>query len=107
MNENDQRSDKFFPMNREEFNKCINFALRNGDRKITYCKVKDEVFYGGMTDSFKEALEWCKKFYEEDNCCNLGIGDYRCAVTIWGTKDILHKLGFISNEEYDIYLDNL
>lgn len=107
MNDNDNRRDKFFPMNHKEMNNCIAFALRNGDRKVAYCKIKDDVYYGGMADTFKEALEWCEKFYSEDNSINLCIGDYSEAVTIWNTKDILHELNIISDEEYDKYLDSI
>lgn len=105
---NDRRDDKFRKMTREEFNMCIWFALRNGDRKVAYASVdKDNVFIGGMADTFEDALYWCKKFYEEDNSIDLTIGDYRQAVTIWGTIDILHELEIISNEEYDKYIDSI
>ena len=105
--ENDKREDKFFPMDRTEFNQCVRFALRNGDRKVTYCKIKDQVFFGGMADTLEDGLEWCRKFYEEDNSCELSIGDYSGADTIWCTKDILHELGIISDEEYDRYISTL
>ena len=107
MNDNDKREDKFFPMNAEEFNKCVAFALRNGDRRVSYCKSKDDIIYGGMADSFEEALEWCKKFYEKDNSFELSIGDFIRGATIWQTKDILHEIGIISDEKYDKYIDKL
>ncbi|EDT84161.1 hypothetical protein EXN65_14275 [Clostridium botulinum] len=104
---NDKRSDKFYPMNHELFNKCVAFALRNGDRKVSYCKIKDGVLYGGMADSLEDALEWCKVFYKEDNSFDLSIGDFREEGSTWSTKDILHEIGAISDEEYNKYIDNL
>ena len=105
--ENDKRKDKFFPMTYEEFNNCVCFALRNGDRNVTYKKIKDGLHIGGMADTFEDALYWCKKFYEEDNSVDLCIGDFTGAPTIWSTMDILHKLNVISDEEYDKYIDTL
>lgn len=104
---NDNRKDRFFPMDKSEFNKCICFALRNGDRQICFAKIKDDKFYGGMAKDFNDALHWCKKFYEEDKDIRLTIGDYSEAVCIWDHTSILHELGFISKEEYDKYLDSI
>lgn len=107
MNENDKRLDKFYPIKPDIFRECVAFALRNGDRKIAYCKRKNESIYGGMADSFEEALEWCRKFYEEDNNCDLSIADYSGATVIYQTNDILHEIKVISDEEYDKYINNI
>lgn len=105
--ENDRRKDKFYPMSSEEFNNCVGFALRNSDRKVAYSKFKDGLHIGGMADTFEDALYWCKTFYDEDNNIDLCIGDFTAAPTIWSTKDVLHKLNIISDEEYDMYTDSL
>lgn len=105
--ENDKRQDKFFPMNYKEFNDCVCFALRNGDRKISYKKIKDDVHIGGMADTFEDALYWCQKFYNEDNSVDLCIGDFTGDAVIWSTMDILHRLKIVSDEEYDKYIDTL
>lgn len=107
MNENDKRKDKFLPMNKEEFKSSVSFYLKNGNKKISYCKIKNGIYYGGITDSLIEALECCKKFYIEDSNCKLSIGDYSKAVCIWGTEDILYELGILSKEKYDEYINNL
>lgn len=70
-------------------------------------KIKDGLHIGGMADTFEDALYWCKTFYDEDNSVDLCIGDFTGAPTIWLTKDILHKLNIISDEEYNAYIDNL
>lgn len=105
--ENDKRKDKFHPMSAIDFNNCIAFALRNGDRMVAYSMIKDGMHIGGMADTFEDALHWCKKFYNDDNNVELCIGDYRAAVMIWSTKDILHELGIISDDEYNKYIDEL
>lgn len=105
--ENDKRDDKFTPMSFEDFHKCTHFALRNGDRKVIYKKIKNELHTGGMADTLEDALYWCKKFYEEDETVELCIGDFSNGVTIWSTIDILHELGIVSDEEYDKYIDSL
>ena len=107
ISENDKRKEKFYPMSAIDFNNCIAFALRNGNRKIAYSKIKDDMHIGGMADTFEDALYWCKKFYDEDNSVELCIGDYSKAVTIWSTKAILHRIGIISDEEYEKYIDEL
>lgn len=105
--ENDKRKDKFFPMDHVEFNNCIAFALRNGDRRVAYSKIKGNIHIGGMADTFEDALYWCKKFYDEDNDIDLCIGDFSKGECIWSTIDILHELGYVSHKEYDEYIDNL
>lgn len=105
--DNDKRQDKFHPMDFTEFNNCVWFALRNGERKVAYAKIKDEKHTGGMADTLEDALYWCKKFYDEDNSVELCIGDYSEAVCIWSTMDILHEIGYISDEEYDKYIDSI
>ena len=107
MNKNDKRKDKFRPMSREDFNKCVSFSLINGDRMVSYCMIKNGIFCGGMADTFKEALDWCKQFYEEDKDIDLSIGDFSEGTAIWRTPDILHEIGVISDDEYDEYIDNL
>ncbi|QUH21938.1 hypothetical protein [Alkaliphilus sp. B6464] len=96
MIDNEKRSDKFIPMNREQFNLCTAFALRNGDRKVCYCKIEDDIYYGGMANTFKEALEWCKTFYEENPDCDLKIVNYSGSVSIWDKHSILYELGIIT-----------
>lgn len=105
--ENDKRKDKFIKMNHEEFNTCVAFALRNGERKVAYSQVKNGVFQGGMADTFEDALEWCRYFYNNDKSVDLTIGDFREGETIWTTIDILHEIGIVSDEEYDEYLDSI
>lgn len=105
--ENDKRKDKFRPMSAIDFNNCIAFALRNGNRMVAYSKIKDDMHIGGMADTFEDALYWCKKFYDEDNSVELCIGDFSKGVMIWSTKDILHRLGIISDNEYEKYIDEL
>lgn len=105
---NETRSDKFIPMSKEQFNLCVAFALRNSNKKISYCKIENKTFYGGMADTLEEALQWCKKFYEENPNCDLKIGDYSSGgVTLWDKYSILHEIGIISDEDYNKYLNNL
>lgn len=107
MSDNKTRNDKFAPMNREQINLCIAFCLRNSDKKISYFKSENEVFRGGMADTFNEALNWCRRFYEENPNCDLGIADYSEGVTIWGKYSILREMGIVSDKEYRKYLENL
>jgi len=101
---NDLREDKFYPMTHSEFNDCVAFALRNSDRAVAYCKIKDEKFFGGMADNLEDALTFCKKFYEEDNTVDLTIADFRKGVLLYSKTDVLYELGIISEEEYDKYI---
>lgn len=105
--DNDKRRDKFCEMDHIEFNNCIAFALRNGDRKVAYSKIKDGKHMGGMADTFEDALYWCKKFYDEDNDIDLCIGDFSKGECIWDTISILHEIGYVSDEEYDKYIDSI
>lgn len=102
--ENDKREDKFCEMSSSIFNECVWFALRNGDRKVAYSKIKKGMHTGGMADNLEDALYWCKRFYNEDKTVELCIADFRKAPTIWQTNDILHELGIMSDEEYDKYI---
>lgn len=102
------RKDKFSIMEHEEFNKCIYFSLRNSKNKIVYsCSVRDNKIKGGMTNNIENALNWCNKFYKENPSAELCIGDYSKGVLIWDKTSILHELGYISDKEYDKYLDNI
>ena len=103
---NDLRKDKFYPMSHSEFNDCVAFALRNSDRAVAYCKIKDEQFFGGMADNLEDALTFCKKFYEEDNSVDVSIADVRKGVLLYGKMDILHELKIISEEEYDEFIQS-
>lgn len=101
------KHDMLIPMNRQEFNLYIAFALRNDNKKVSFCKVIDNNYFGGMTDTLEDALKKCKEFYDESPNCRLSIGDFSNGTEIWETESILHELGIISDEEYNKYLDNL
>jgi len=99
-----KRNEKDVSMSRDEFNKYVATALMSGSKKIAYCKIEGNNFYGGMTDSLEDALEKCREYYKENSDADLCIGDYTGAVTIWDTKDILYELGYITQDEYNSYL---
>jgi len=95
------------PMSREEFNLCVASALRNSDKRVCFCKIEDGVYCGGMASSLEESLQQCKIFYEENPDCDLKLADYSGPTVIWDKYSILNKIGIISDEEYDKYLDDL
>lgn len=82
-------------VNKIEFNEWMSEQLKQGNRKIGFCKIKDGLYTGGMCKDLDTALQRCRDYYAEDNSLGLSIGEFHSATTIWTTEDILQELGII------------
>jgi len=69
--------------------------------KVLWMVVKDGLYTGGYAETLDIGLSILREYYNINNDCKLGLGDYIRNVRVYEHECVLHKLGIISDEEYN------